>query len=268
MNFKDKVVWITGASSGIGEHFAYALADLGAKLILSSRNERELQRVKNNCNNNLDVLTIPLDVAAFDTIPAAVKEAVAHFGSIHILINNAGVSQRSLIKDTTFEVDHRIMSINYLGTVAMTKAVLPVMIKQQEGQIVVISSVMGKAGVPYRSAYAASKHALHGYFDSLRSEVFRDNIKVTIICPGYVRTNVTINALKGDGSKNNAMAVETSKGMDPAYFVQKALRVIRQEREEVYIGGKEILTIYVKRFLPNFFSFVVKRLNFKPEVAR
>lgn len=268
MEFQDKVVWITGASSGIGEHLAYALAELKAKLILSSRNEKELQRVKDNCPEGSDILILPLDVSDFDSIPAAVVKAVANFGNIHILINNAGVSQRSLIKDTTFEVDRRIMDINYLGTVAMTKAVLPVMLEQGSGHITVMSSVMGKVGVPYRSAYAASKHALHGYFDSLRAEHYRDNIKVTIFCPGYIRTNVTINALTGDGSKNNKMAVETSRGMDPAIFAQKALRAIAHGKEEAYIGGREIMSIHVKRLFPKFFSFVVKRLNFKPEVAR
>ncbi len=267
MNFKNKVVWITGASSGIGEHLAYAFAEQDAKLILSSRNERELLRVRENCQNDDATMVLPLDVADFDAIPIAVEKIIEKFGNIDILINNAGISQRSLIKDTTFEVDRKIMSVNYLGTVAITKAVLPVMIRQASGQIVVISSVMGKIGVPYRSAYAASKHALHGYFDSLRGEVFRNNIKVTIICPGYVRTNVTINALVGDGSKSNVMAVETSKGMDPAIFAQKALRAIYHKKEEAYIGSKEILAIYVKRYLPWLLSYVTKRMNFRPQAS-
>lgn len=265
MDYKEKVVWITGASSGIGEHLAYALAEQGAKLILSSRNEKELQRVKNNCHNDADILIIPLDVTDFAAMPAAVETASAKFGKIDILINNAGISQRALAKDTQLEVDQKIMMINYLGKVAMTKAVLPIMTQQGFGQIVVISSVMGKVGVPYRSAYAASKHALHGFFDSLRAEVARDNIDVTIILPGYVRTNVTINALKGDGSKNNAMAAETAKGMDPEIFAQRALKAIARKREEVLIGNKEIFTTYVKRFFPGFLSYMTKRIKFAAE---
>lgn len=265
MDYKEKVVWITGASSGIGEHLAYALAEQGAKLILSSRNEKELQRVKNNCHKDSDILIIPLDVADFNVIPSAVELAISNFGRIDILINNAGVSQRALVKDTTLEVDQKIMTINYLGKVAMTKALLPVMLQQGYGQIVVISSVMGKVGVPYRSAYAASKHALHGFFDSLRAEVAKDNISVTIILPGYVRTNVTINALKGDGSKNNVMASETAKGMDPEIFAQRALKAIDRKREEVLIGNKEIYTTYIKRFFPGFLSYMTKRIKFAAE---
>lgn len=265
MDFKAKVVWITGASSGIGEHFAYAFAEQGARLVLSARNEKELLRVKNNCPDPKNILIIPLDVINFDAIPAAVQQVIAHFGQIHILINNAGISQRASILETKLEVDQHIMGVNYFGKVAMAKAVLPVMIEQGFGQIVVISSVLGYVGVPYRSAYAAAKHALHGYFDTFRSEMFRHNLKVTIICPGYIHTNVTINALKGDGSKNNVMAKEQVKGMDPTIFAHRALRAIAQEREEVLIGGKETLAIYVKRFLPGIFSYFTKRLEFKPE---
>ncbi|MFN7118603.1 MAG: SDR family oxidoreductase [Saprospiraceae bacterium] len=265
MDFKNKIVWITGASSGIGEHLAYALAEQGAKLILSSRNEKELQRVKNNCHQDSDILLLPLDVADFAAIPPSVEMALQHFGKIDILINNAGISQRSLIKDTALEVDQKIMNINYLGTVAMTKAVLPVMLKQGHGQMVVISSVMGKVGVPYRSAYAASKHALHGFFDALRAEVAKDNIDVTVILPGYVRTNVTINALRGDGSQNSVMAPETAKGMDPGIFAQRALKAIANKREEVLIGNKEIYAVLVKRLFPGFLSYMTKRIKFAAE---
>jgi len=266
MDYKDKVVWITGASSGIGEHLAYALAEQGAKLILSSRNEKELQRVKNNCHKDSDILIMPLDVVDFDAIPAAVESAVSHFGKIDMLINNAGISQRALAQDTKLEVDQKIMTVNYFGKVGMTKSVLPVMQKQGFGQIVVISSVMGKLGVPYRSAYAASKHALHGLFDALRAEVAKDNIQVTIILPGYVRTNVTINALKGDGSKNNVMAPETASGMDPGDFAQRALKAIYNKREEIMIGNKEIYAVYVKRLFPGFLSYMTKRIKFAADV--
>ena len=268
MVFKDKVVWITGASSGIGEHLTYALADEGARLILSSRNKKELQRVKNNCQNDSNILILPLDITDFEAMQPAVDKAVDTFGRIDLLINNAGLSQRSLIKETLLAVDQRIMAVNYMGTVAMTKAVLPVMLAQGHGHVAVVSSVMGIIGVPWRSAYAASKHALHGYFDSMRSEVFRDNIKVTILCPGYVRTNVTINALRGDGSPNNQMAKETSKGMDPASCARKMLRAIERGREEVYIGGQETIAIYVKRLAPWLFSYVVKRLRFSAQGMR
>lgn len=259
MNFKDKVVWITGASSGIGEHLTYAFAEQGAKLIISSRKEEELNRVKSNCQNESDIMVLPMDVADFDSLPTKVKLVIERFSFVNVLVNNAGISQRELVKDTNFSVDQKIMAVNYLGTVALTKAVLPYMLKQQFGQIVVMSSVMGKVGVSHRSAYAASKHALHGYFDCLRAELVSDNIGVSIICPGYVQTNVTINALKGDGTKNNVMAPTTQNGMEPGIFAQKALRVIANGKEEVLIGGKEVYSVYVKRFLPRLFSYFAKK---------
>lgn len=268
MDFRDKVVWITGASSGIGEHLAYAFAEQGAKLVISARNERELQRVKENCQKDVEIMVLPLDVTDFEAITASVVKVVAHFSNIDYLINNAGVSQRALIRDTQLEVDQKIIAINYMGTVAMTKAVLPVMLEQGNGHIAVMSSVMGKVSVPYRSAYAASKHALHGYFDALRAELHKENIKVTIFCPGYVRTNVTINALTGDGSKHNMMTPQSKGGMSPADFARKALRSIAKGKEEVYFGGKELMAIYLKRFFPRLFSWVTKRVDFKPQGLR
>lgn len=267
MDYKDKIVWITGASSGIGEHLAYALAEQGAKLILSSRNEKELQRVKNNCHTESDILILPLDVADFESIPSAVERAMQHFEKIDILICNAGISQRALVQDTKLEVDQKIMNINYMGTVAMIKAVLPVFLQQGYGHVVAVSSVMGKVGVPFRSAYAASKHALHGFFDAFRAEVARNNIQTTILIPGYVRTNVTINALRGDGSKNSVMAPETASGLDPSVFAQRALKAIYYKREEVLIGNKEIFTVYVKRFFPGILSSMLKRIKFATDLA-
>lgn len=259
MYFKDKVVWITGASSGIGEHLSYALSQKGAKLIISSRNEKELQRVKQNCPQPETIFILPLDVAQFDTLAEAYEQVKKQWGVPDILINNAGISQRDLILNTQFSVDQKIMEVNFLGSVAITKLVLPDMVTRKSGQIVVISSVMGKIGTPFRSAYAASKHALQGWFDCLREEVYPDNVKVSIICPGYVHTNVTINALKGDGSKNNEMADSTSGGMEPSVFAQKALRAIAKGQPEVLIGGKEIMAVYLKRFSPRLLTWVLRR---------
>lgn len=263
MDFKEKVVWITGASSGIGEHLTYAFAEYGAKLIISSRNEKELQRVKKNCRQEAEIYVQPLDLMDIESMPSLAKKMADQFGFINILINNGGISQRALVKETQIEVDKKIMTVNFLGTIALTKAILPFMIRQQFGQIVVISSVLGKIGVPYRSAYAASKHALHGYFDSLRAEIHQDNIKVTIICPGYVFTNVTLNALKGDGSKNNEIAESTRNGMEPDVFAQKALRAIAKEKEEILIGGKEIMGPIIKRIVPKLWSKMARKMKLK-----
>jgi short-subunit dehydrogenase len=249
-HFKEKVIWITGASSGIGEHLAYALAEEGAKLILSARNEKELSRVKNNCKNKTDILLQAFDITDFDAIPGIVKKVIDHFGFINIIINNAGISQTAAAKETNFAVDQRIMNVNFFGAVAMTKAALPYLLRQQFGHIVVMSSTETKAGAPDRSAYAASKYALHGYFTTLRNELNNHNIRVTIICPGQVNTNLAINALTGDGNKNNKNDAPWEKGMEPSVFAQKALHAIRAEKKVAHIGRREFRPAFAKRILP------------------
>lgn len=206
MFFQDKVVWITGASSGMGEGLAYALAQQNAKLILSARRVKELERVKQNCESDLSrVAVLPLDVSELDALPEKAKEAHAFFGHIDILINNAGIGMRGYVLDTDIAVQQRVMQVNYFGQIALTKAVLPYMIEQHGGHVVVVSSLTGKLPVPGRSAYCASKHALHGFFDALRGEVFQYGIKVTLVCPGFVQTHISENALLPDGSRRGAV---------------------------------------------------------------
>lgn len=259
--FKNKRVWITGASSGIGEALAHALADRGSHLIISARNEQELNRVAADCASAgaASVIVQPLDLAQHDAIPGIVEKILRQVGKVDILLNNGGISQRSLAKDTSLEVDKKLMNVNFFGTVALTKAVLPNMLTHQLGHIVTITSLTGKFGTPLRSAYAASKHALHGFFDSLRAELGNTPIQVTLICPGFVRTNVSVNALTADGSKQNKMDDATDHGMPPEVLAQKVLRAIEQGKEEVYFGGKEVLGVYLKRFFPGYFSRLLKR---------
>lgn len=263
MNFDNQVVWITGASSGIGEYLSYAFSNAGARLVLSSRKRDELERVAKSCAHPERILILPLDVAQFDTFAPAIEQVIARFGVIDLLVNNAGISQRELALDTRISVDQQIMDINYFGTVALTKLVAPLMQARKSGQIVVMSSVLGKIGVPYRSAYAASKHALHGFFDSLRAELFQHNVSVTLICPGYVRTNVTINALRGDGSANQVMAESTSGGFSPEEFATKALRAIAQRKREVVIAQKEGLGVLLHRFVPGIFARIARNMKLK-----
>jgi len=261
MNFKDKVVWITGASSGIGEALTYELANQDAKLILSARNVAKLETVKSKCKNPDKVQLIPLDLADYQAFYKTVASAIDCFGDIDILVNNGGISQRSLIKDTDIAVDERIMTINYLGTVALTKALLPHFIKQQKGQFVVTTSIVGKVATPLRSAYSASKHALHGFFDSLRAEHYQDNIQVTLICPGFVATDVSKNALVGDGSKQGTMDTATQNGIQPTAFAKKMAKAIQQEKQEAYIGGtKEIFAVYVKRWFPRLLAKMIRKM--------
>ena len=181
------------------------------------------------------------------------------FGSIDVLFNNGGISQRSLVKNTSIEVDKRIMDINYLGTIALTKALLPHFIKKNNGHFVVTSSIVGKIGTPLRSSYSASKHALHGFFDTLRAETWKEKIDVTIICPSYIRTNISINALTANGTAQNIMDDALSNGMEPAYVVEKIIDAIEKKKEEVVIAGKEKLGVYLKRFWPGLFSIIIKK---------
>jgi len=259
--FKNKRIWITGASSGIGEALAKAFAEHGAQLILSARNEVEINRVSAAClkAGASSVLVQPLDLEQHDRIPSIVDTVLNKVGKVDILINNGGVSQRSLAQETSLEVDKKLMAINYFGTVALTKALLPNMLMHQLGHIVTITSLTGKFGTAYRSSYAASKHALHGFFDSLRSELSEAHIKITLICPGFVHTNVSRNALTGDGAKLGTMDEATEKGMAPERLAFKILQAIENSKEEAYFGGKEVLGIYLKRFFPAYFSKMLRK---------
>lgn len=253
-----KVVWITGASSGIGEALAYELAAKNCKLILSARNAEALEIVKSKCSNT-EVVILPFDLVDFDNAKNNVEKGINAFGKVDVLINNGGVSQRSLIIETDFEVDKKLIEVDYLGTIALTKALLPHFIKSQSGHFVTITSLMGKFGSPYRSGYCGAKHALHGFFDVLRMEHQKDNINVTLICPGFIQTNVAVNALIADGSKQNTDDDATRNGMPTAVFVKKLVNAVESKKFEAYIGGKEVLGVYLKRFFPKMLHhFVLK----------
>lgn len=265
MRIQNKVVWITGASSGIGEALACAMAKGGAKLILSARREAELERVKQRCVAESgaqveNIVVAPLDLAAGSaTLEEKAAEAARAFGGVDIVVHNGGVSQRSLAKDTSSDVVRRVMEIDFFGAVALTGALLPAMLSRREGHIVVVSSLVGKFGTPLRSAYSAAKHALHGYFDSLRAEVWRENIRVTMICPGFIRTNVSVNALKGDGGAHGAMDDAQAQGMSADECARRIIRAIENDALEVYIGGKETLGVHIKRFFPSLFARVLRK---------
>lgn len=258
---KDKVIWITGASSGIGEALAYTLAEQETQLILSSRREPELVRVQRACKNPDRVFVLPLDLENQNSFTNKVEEAIGAFGHIDILVNNGGISQRSLAKDTSLEVDRRIMDINYFGTIGLSKALLPHFLKRKQGRFVVVSSLVGKFGTPYRSGYAASKHALHGFFDALRAELWENGVQVTMICPGFIRTNVSINALTAGGDRLGEMDDAQENGMSPEKCARKITNAIRKEKREVYIGGKEVFGVYMKRFFPGLLARILRKAN-------
>ncbi len=257
--YTNKVVWITGASSGIGEATAYEFAKEGAKLVLSARRRAELERVQQNCKMPAEnVLVLPLDLAKHDEMEEKVNAVREHFGRIDVLFNNGGISQRSLILDTDFTVYKRLMDINFLGTVALTKAVLPVFVEQQSGQIGVVSSLMGKFASPLRSGYCGAKHALHGFFDALRFEHEKDKVEVTLLCPGFIRTNISKNALTADGNPQQTMDEATDKGMSPERCAAQIVSALRRGKFEAYIGGKETFAIYIKGLFPRLLHRIVK----------
>lgn len=260
--FKNKVIWITGASGGIGEALAYEFAKYEALLVLSARRLDELNRVKRNCklpDNN--VMVLPLDLEETSQANEMVKDIIARFGRIDILINNGGISQRAEAIDTPLSLDRKLMEVNYFGAVALTKAALPYLIKNKTGHLVVVSSIAGKFGFYWRSAYSAAKFALHGFFESLRLELHDHNINVTIVCPGKIKTNVSLNAITDKGSKHNQMDPSHEHAMSAEECAKQIVNAIYKNKKEVLIGRTEILTVYIKRFFPNLFYHIIRRVK-------
>ena len=257
MRFKDKIIWLTGASSGIGEAMARDFNKEGAKVILTARNIEELKRVQNSFKNkNIASVILPFDVQKYNEAENISKEALKAFGNIDILINNAGISQRSLAKNTLFKDELKIIEVDLIATIALTKAILPEIIKQK-GQIVVISSVMGKINTKYRTSYAAAKHGVVGYFESLRLELEDDSVNVCNIMPGFIATNIAKNAVGSTNeiSKNS----QNNKGLTPENFSKIALTAIAKRKGNVYIGGlQEKIAMLLKRLSPTLFDTLIK----------
>lgn len=261
--FFQKVVWITGASSGIGEALALQFSKLGATLILSSNEPEELDRVKTEClrhNENIEVVEI--DLADTNGLEAAAGMVLKKYGRVDYLFNNGGISQRALTKDMALSMDLKVMQINFLGQITLAKSLLPSMLEHKGGHIIVTTSVLGKLGAPMRSAYAASKHALHGFFDSLRSEVWRKNIYITLVCPAAVATNISKAAVTGNGAQFGRTEKLISEGITPEEAAAQIIRAAAKRKEEVIIGkgiGKTMAQI--KQHFPALFSFMIKRLK-------
>lgn len=247
---EDKIVWITGASSGIGKEMAIQMADKGAKIILTARNTEKLNQLKASLPGDGHIV-YPMDLLKSEKIAPAVHEVISTVGHIDILVNNAGISQRALAKDTIIEVDRKIMELDYFSKIIMTKAILPHMTSRQSGMIISMSSVAGKIGTPMRTAYCAAKHALIGFMDGLRAEVHKDNIKVMIVAPGSVNTDVSINALSGDGSNHNIKDPAIANGLSVDVCVRKIIRGIQIENPELIIANtRERFAVNMRSFFP------------------
>lgn len=260
MRHDNQVIWITGASSGIGAALAEAFSRQGARLVLSARRADELERVRARCERPDAHFVLPLDMAGGD-FDRATADVLARFGRIDVLVNNAGISQRSRVAETVLAVDRRIMEVNYFGVVGLTKAVLPVMRRQKAGRFVVISSLVGLVSTPLRSTYAASKHALHGFFEALRAEEYDNGIRVLMVCPGAIATDVSLHALSGDGREHGVMDPLQAAGMPPAECARRILAALARDRPQVVVAGREGIVVPLQRFLPSLYRRLVRRLK-------
>ena len=231
--FENAVVWITGASSGIGEETAKQLNAAGAKVILSARNFEALQDVQKNLKYPDQSVIICVDLENTANLPSLAKQIIDKYGRIDILINNGGLSQRGEAAETPIEVDRRIMEINYFGNIAMTKAVLPYMRAQKSGHIVVTSSIAGKFGFFLRSAYSASKHALQGFYESLLLEEEKNNIHVTLVYPGKINTDISKSALTSEGKAHGVMDHNQETGMPVDECVRRMLKAVKKNRKSI-----------------------------------
>ncbi len=257
--FNDKVVWVTGASSGIGLEMVRQLSQANAKVILSARNSQKLDEIKLTLLHPDNHMVLPLDLEDSSNFEQLAKTVIEKYGRIDFLFNNGGLSQRSEASVTPLDVDRRIMEINYFGNIALSKAVLPFMQQQKSGHIVVISSIAGKFGFFLRSAYSASKHALHGFYESLRLEEEKNHIQVTIACPGKINTDISVNALNSEGEKHGEMDHNQATGMSAEECVQQLLSAVQKGKRDVLIGNKEIKAVTLKRFFPNLFWKVIRK---------
>jgi len=257
IQFTDKIIWITGATSGIGEALAYALSEKGAKLILSARRVEELERVKSTCKG--EALLLPLDLCRMQEFELLTQKVITHYGRIDYLINNGGISQRSEAFETPLELDRKIMEVNYFGNIALTKAVLPQMQKQKSGTIVVISSLSGKFGFFLRSAYSASKFALVGFYESLRLEEEKNDIKVSIVFPGFIQTAISENALSKDGKSTGEMDNNQNQGVTSEKCAHQIIRGLEKNKLEIKAGAGELKAITLKRLFPKLFHKIIRK---------
>jgi short-subunit dehydrogenase len=261
MHLHNKTIWLTGASSGIGEALAYALAAEGAQLILTARRDSELQRVRAACRDPERHRVVPLDLSDASHLEAQAQQIIAEYGPIDVLINNAGIGQRATVLETDLSVQRRIMEVNYFSVVSLTRGCLPHLLSRPESMVVSISSVIGKVPTPRRSAYAASKHAVIAFMDSLRAETHHSALHCLTICPGYIRTPFSYAALLGDGRPQAQLDDGQKNGMAPEVCARAIVRAMQNNRAEAIIGGKETLGVYIKNWCPPLYRWMITKVR-------
>lgn len=260
--FDGKIVWITGASSGIGEALVYSFLKRGASVIASSNEPSELERVKINCSGYPEKITcLPFDLADTSGINQIVDDQLKKSGRIDYLLNIGGISHRTTIEETPLWLDRKIMEINYFGTIAFTKAVLPYMIKQKSGHILATSSISGRFGFPLRSAYSASKQALHGFFETLHIENKKNNIRASVIIPGRVRTKISFRALDAEGKEQGKMDPGLAKGITPEKAAETIIKGIIRNKREILVGSGELFILFIRRYIPFLFFRIADKIK-------
>ena len=260
--FNNKVIWITGASSGIGEALAYLLAKQKTKLILSSRREKELEKVKKECErlgSQASILIVDLEKS--DELVDKTNQAIKIYGNIDFFFNNGGISQRSYIEETPIEVYRKIMEIDFFSGVIITKALLPGMLENGFGHIVSISSLSGCFGFPLRSGYAAAKHAMYGFYETLHAELSYRNIYSTIVAPGRINTDISLNAITYNGSKYGKLDQGQANGISAEKLAHKTLKAVSKKKVELIVGGYETIMLYMRRIIPSLFFKIVKKVS-------
>lgn len=260
-NLTGKRAWITGASSGIGEALVYEFIRSGARVIASSNDPEGLERMRKSCGALAEMVTCaPFDLSDTSEIERIAEKYLADGDPLDYLINIGGVSQRSLIESTPLWLDRKIFEINYFGTIAFTKAVLPYMIKRRSGHILATSSITGRFGFPLRSAYSASKQALHGFFETLYLETRKYNIMTSLIIPGRVRTNISLHALDSEGKEHGLMDNGQKKGISPEKAARIILKGIIKKKREILVGDKELILLYIRKYAPWLFFRIAGRI--------
>ncbi|WP_407923927.1 SDR family NAD(P)-dependent oxidoreductase [Acinetobacter rongchengensis] len=260
----NKVVWITGASSGIGKALAAECALKGAQVVLSARRLDELEKVRNSLQNSERHISVAMDITDESQVRHAYEQVLKEKGRIDWLINNAGLSQRALIADTTMQTERAIMEIDYFSQVFLTKLVLPTFLAQKSGRIAFVSSVAGLLGTQYRATYSAAKAAIHMWANSLRAEVAQEGVKVSVIFPGFVKTNVSFNALNGAGKPQAHQDDAIETGLDADAFAQQTVSALIKGDEYIVIGGrKEKLGVLVSRLSPTTLYKMIRKMKVK-----
>jgi dehydrogenase/reductase SDR family member 7B len=262
MDFSGKTFWITGAASGMGKTVALRLAKYASLIIISDRDQAGLEKTAAEISGlGAKVRTITLDMSDSEAIKSEARKIITEGIVISGLYQFAGISQRSLVVETPLENDRKIMEINFFGVVALVKAILPHMIANGGGQIAVTSSLVGKFGFPYRSAYSASKHALHGFFESLLAENSKYNIRVSILIPGRVQTNISKFAIDKEGKEYGKMDPGQANGITPGKAAAQILRGLRKEKKEINVGGNELWMLHIRRFFPGIYYKLATRIK-------